>query len=84
MRSLAAIMTTPENAAEYLSRINWKSLVEWLTAEAILSRPHDPVTFCRDLLSQQIQSRRGTTPWNLCQFADEQQMPTQEDFKHNT
>jgi hypothetical protein len=36
-----------------------KSLMEWLTAETILSRPRDPVTCCRDLLSQQIKARGG-------------------------
>jgi hypothetical protein len=44
----------PEKATDYLSRINWKSLVEWLTAEVILNRPQDPINFCRDLLGVKI------------------------------
>jgi len=44
----------PEKATDYLSKVNWKSLVEWLTAEAILNRPKNPVQFCRDLLGQKL------------------------------
>jgi hypothetical protein len=44
----------PEKATDYLSRVNWKSLVEWLTAEAILNRPSNPVQFCRDLLGEKL------------------------------
>ena len=49
----------PEKAADYLSRVNWKSLVEWLTAEAILNRPTDPLQFCRDLLGAKLAGREG-------------------------
>jgi hypothetical protein len=52
-------MTTPEKATEYLSRVNWKSLMEWLTAEAILNRPSDPLQFCRDLLGSKLAERGG-------------------------
>lgn len=48
-----------EKATDYLARINWKSLVEWLTAEAILNRPADPVQFCRDLLGEKIAENVG-------------------------
>ena len=41
-----------EKATDYLSRINWKSLIEWMTAEAILNRPSDPIQFCRDILGK--------------------------------
>jgi hypothetical protein len=44
----------PEKATDYLSRVNWKSLVEWLTAEAILNRPANPIQFCRDLLGEKL------------------------------
>jgi hypothetical protein len=44
----------PEKATDYLSRVNWKSLVEWMTAEAILNRPANPVQFCRDLLGEKL------------------------------
>ena len=54
-------MSTAENAAEYVSRVNLKSLAEWMVAEAVLSRPRDPVTFCRDLLSQHIKARKGAS-----------------------
>lgn len=47
----------PEKATDYLSRVNWKSLVEWLTAEAILNRPADPIVFCRNLLGEKIAER---------------------------
>ena len=32
----------PEDASAFLTRTNFKSIVEWLTAEAILNRPEDP------------------------------------------
>jgi hypothetical protein len=44
----------PEKATDYLSRVNWKSLVEWMTAEAILNRPANPIQFCRDLLGEKL------------------------------
>ena len=47
----------PEKATDYLSRVNWKSLVEWLTAEAILNRPTDPIQFCRNLLGEKLSDR---------------------------
>ena len=50
---------TPEDAADYLSRTNFKSIIELLTAEAILHRSEDPVLFCRTLLDQKIQARGG-------------------------
>mmetsp|Transcript_28962 Transcript_28962/g.34161 ORF Transcript_28962/g.34161 Transcript_28962/m.34161 type:complete len:475 (+) Transcript_28962:83-1507(+) len=59
-------MSTPEEASEYLSRTNFKSLIEWVTAEVILNRPDDPVGFCRNLLDMKIEAR-GSTP-----FAPEQ------------
>lgn len=44
----------PEKATDYLTRVNWKSLVEWLTAEAILNRPANPLQFCRDLIGEKL------------------------------
>jgi adenylate cyclase len=52
-------MTSVEKATEYLGRVNWKSLIEWLTAEAILNRPHDPMQYCRDLLGSKLAERGG-------------------------
>lgn len=37
----------PEDASDYLKRSNWKSLIEWLSAEVILTRPNDPIQFCK-------------------------------------
>jgi len=53
-------MSTPEEASEYLARTNFKSIIEWMTAEAILNRPEDPMTFCRNLLDIKIDERGGT------------------------
>lgn len=53
-------MSNPEKATEYLNRVNWKSLVEWLTAEAILNRPTDPLQFCRDLIGSRLGERGGS------------------------
>eukprot|EP00947_MAST-08B_sp_MAST-8B-sp1_P005098 g5098.t1 len=46
-----------EAAAEYLQKHNFKSLIEWMTAEVILSRPSDPFPFLRDLLHSKIEKR---------------------------
>jgi len=54
-------MTSPDKAAEYLSRVNWKSMMEWLTAEVILNRPDDPLQFCRDLVGAKISERNGAS-----------------------
>jgi hypothetical protein len=50
-------MSTPEEASEYLARTNFKSIVEWITAEAILNRPDDPVIFVKNLLEAKIDAR---------------------------
>lgn len=49
----------PEKSTDYLTRVNWKSLVEWLTAEIILNRPIDPLQYCRDLLGVKLADRGG-------------------------
>ena len=46
-----------ESSADYVSNANLKGLLEWLTAEVILSRPTDPVQFCRDILGQKLIER---------------------------
>jgi hypothetical protein len=51
--------TDPEEASQYLNRTNFKQLVEWLTAEAVLRRPDDPLLFVRDLVESKI-GERGT------------------------
>jgi signal transduction protein with GAF and PtsI domain len=62
-------MTTPEKATEYLARVNWKSLVEFMTAEAILNRPMDPVQFCRDILGAKL-AERGQVEFRPEQITD--------------
>ena len=52
-------MASIEKATEYLGRVNWKSLMEWLTAEAILNRPSDPLQYCRDVLGAKLAERGG-------------------------
>ena len=54
---MSAPSGSAEDAADYLSRTNFKSLIEWLTAEAILSRPDDPLPFLRDLVQQKVAER---------------------------
>jgi len=60
----------PEKATDYLSRVNWKSLVEWLTAEAILNRPANPIQFCRDILGEKLadQSSADFKPDNITEW----------------
>jgi hypothetical protein len=62
-------MSNPEKATEYLTRVNWKSLVEWMTAEAILNRPADPLQFARDLIGARLGERGGSD------FRPEQVLP---------
>ena len=47
----------PEDASAFLTRTNFKSIVEWLTAEAILNRPEDPMTYVRDLCDMKLCER---------------------------
>ena len=46
-----------EDASDYLSRTNFKSLIEWLTAESILCRPDDPLQFLHDIMCEKINQR---------------------------
>ena len=48
----------PESASDYVAQSNLKGMIEWLTAEAILTRPEDPVQFARDLLGQKLVERK--------------------------
>jgi len=52
-------MSTPEEASEYLARTNFKSIIEWVTAEAVLHRPDDPVSFVRNILEAKVDARGG-------------------------
>ena len=51
----------PESASDYVAQSNLKGMIEWLTAEAILTRPEDPVQFARDLLGQKLVERKKQT-----------------------
>jgi hypothetical protein len=40
----------PDEAGDYLRATNFKSLLEYISAEVVISRPDDPLTFIRNLL----------------------------------
>ena len=48
-------MTSPASASLYLDEVNWKGLVEVLTAEVVLNRPANPAQFVVDLLRQRLE-----------------------------
>jgi len=54
-------MATLPKATEYLANVNWKSLIEWLTAEVILNRPVNPLMFCRDIIANKLSERNMNT-----------------------
>jgi hypothetical protein len=56
-------MATPEASAEYLARVNFKPLMEWLTARCILHRPEDPMQYCMDLLDTKIKARSASNTY---------------------
>eukprot|EP01035_Chromulina_nebulosa_P024610 gene24610-32052_t len=58
-----------ENATDYLNRINWKTFVEWLTAEVILNRPVDPLQYTRDIIGSKL-SQRGNNEYRPDQITD--------------
>ncbi|KAG1684995.1 hypothetical protein DVH05_009825 [Phytophthora capsici] len=45
---------TAEAGETYLNSMGFRSLIEWMTAEALLSRPDDPLTFLQSLLQEKI------------------------------
>lgn len=45
---------TAEAGEAYLNSMGFRSLIEWMTAEALLSRPDDPLTFLQALLQEKI------------------------------
>ena len=55
---------TALEAEEFLTRHNFRPLVEWMTAEIVLNRPSDPFPFLRGLLDSRIRARgpRGYDP----------------------
>uniref|UniRef100_A0A7S1C5Y3 GAF domain-containing protein n=1 Tax=Bicosoecida sp. CB-2014 TaxID=1486930 RepID=A0A7S1C5Y3_9STRA len=52
-----------EGAADYLGKTNFKSLVEWLTAEVLFHRPDDPLAFVREVVGDKL-SKRGGAPYD--------------------
>jgi len=56
-----------EGAADYLSKTNFKSLIEWLTAEVLFHRPEDPLAFVREVASDKI-AKRGGAPHDARDF----------------
>ncbi|RHX96856.1 hypothetical protein B5M09_001828 [Aphanomyces astaci] len=50
---------TAEGGEEYLNSMNFRSLIEWFTAEALLSRPEDPLAFVRTVISEKLAQRNG-------------------------
>lgn len=52
-------MTSPESASSYLDRVNWKTFVEYLTAEIILNRPAKPLHYVADLIQSRLREIEG-------------------------
>ncbi|KAG2863132.1 hypothetical protein PC113_g5705 [Phytophthora cactorum] len=50
---------TAEAGEAYLNSKGFRSLIEWMTAEALLSRPDDPLTFLQSLLQEKIGERKN-------------------------
>ncbi|KAG3115277.1 hypothetical protein PI124_g5658 [Phytophthora idaei] len=50
---------TAEAGEAYLNSMGFRSLIEWMTAEALLSRPDDPLTFLQSLLQEKIGERKN-------------------------
>lgn len=53
----------PEGAAEYLSNTNFKSLMEWMTAEMLFHRPEDPLAFVKAIVTKKL-TERGSDKYN--------------------
>ena len=45
---------TAESGEEYLNSMNFRSLIEWVTAEALLTRPEDPLAFTRTIIDKKL------------------------------
>jgi hypothetical protein len=45
---------TAEAGEAYLNSMGFRSLIEWITAEALLSRPEDPLAFIRTIIDEKI------------------------------
>jgi hypothetical protein len=45
---------TAEAGETYLNGLGFRSLIEWVTAEVLLSRPEDPLAFIRSILDEKL------------------------------
>lgn len=59
LSKLVMDLQTVEAGEAYLNCIGFRSLIEWMTAEALLSRPNDPLKFCQALLQEKIGERKS-------------------------
>uniref|UniRef100_K3WKQ8 GAF domain-containing protein n=1 Tax=Globisporangium ultimum (strain ATCC 200006 / CBS 805.95 / DAOM BR144) TaxID=431595 RepID=K3WKQ8_GLOUD len=48
---------TAEAGETYLNGLGFRSLIEWVTAEVLLSRPEDPLAFIRSILDEKLAER---------------------------
>ena len=44
-----------ESGEDYLNSLNYRAIVEWLTAEILLSRPKDPLIFIQSIIAEKIE-----------------------------
>lgn len=54
---------TAEAGEAYLNSMGFRSLIEWMTAEALLARPDDPLTFVKSLLDEKLADVSGSSSW---------------------
>lgn len=43
--------------ADYLTALNFRNLIEWITAESLLARPTDPIAFIQTLCDKKLNER---------------------------
>ena len=55
---------TTESGEEYLNSVNFKSLIEWITAESLLSRPDDPLVFAKLIIEKKMSQRSSGEKYN--------------------
>ncbi|TMW63215.1 hypothetical protein Poli38472_002156 [Pythium oligandrum] len=48
---------TAEAGEAYLNSMGFRSLIEWITAESLLSRPEDPLVFIRSIVQEKLSER---------------------------
>ncbi|KAJ0408519.1 hypothetical protein P43SY_006449 [Pythium insidiosum] len=51
---------TAEAGEAYLNSMGFRSLIEWITAESLLARPEDPLTFIRSLIDEKLAEDKAT------------------------